>query len=569
MELLITLAGYVALLVWGIRMIRTGVTRSFLAPMRRVLAIGTRGRLRAFLSGLGVTVILQSSTATGMVLSSFAGRGLVTLATAIAVMLGADVGTALAAFVFSMKISWLPPLLLALGVIGFLGSGSDKRRNLGRIAIGLGLALLSLGLIGEASAGLRQSETLTKLLEVADGQPVIAAVIGALVAWLAHSSLSVVILLMSLTAAGLVSLPLAAALVIGANIGGSLAPVIAQMGLDPTVRRVLVANLMMRTSMAVVVLAVFLAPATALLAWLVPNPGTDVLVFHAAFNLATAALFLPLVGPVAWLATRLLPDRLAAPDLGKPRYLDATVIASPSEAIACATRETLRLGDLVAEMLSLSIDVFRRDDQQLLKQVEHIDDDIDKLYEAIKLYLVKASGAEMSEEESRRHAELLTFVTNLEHVGDIIDKNLMELAAKKIRNRYTFSDEGLAELQRFHERVQQNLKLSFNVLTMQDLALARRLLAEKLIVRDFERQASESHFARLRAGRPESIETSGIHLDIIRDLKRINSHLTSVAYPILEAHGELLDSRLKESEEMPTRAPASGWLATPGGSAST
>lgn len=549
MELLITLAGYVALLLWGIRMIRTGVTRSFLAPMRRAISTGTRNRVSAFFAGLGVTAILQSSTATGLILSSFVGRGLATLSAAIAVMLGADVGTTVAAFVFSFKISWLPPLLLAMGVFGFLAAGTDRRRNLGRIAIGLGLALLSLKLVGEASAELRQSETLVKLIAIAEGQPVLAAIIGAAVTWLAHSSLSIVILVMSLATVGVVSLPLAIALVIGANVGGSLAPFIDQLGAEPAGRRVLLANLIMRSAIAVLALAFAIPYVVSWLPQFVPLAGTDVLVFHAGFNLAVALVFLPLIDAVAWLTKRLLPDRPVAADRGAPRYLDPSVVDSPSEAIACATRETLSLGDLVAEMLSLSMEVFRRDDQQLLKQIERLDDDVDRLYEAIKLYLVKISSAEMTEEESRRYVELLTFVTNLEHVGDIVDKNLMELAAKKIRNRYTFSKEGLAELQRFHERVLQNLKLSFNVLTVHDLALARRLVGEKLIVRDLERQASESHFARLRAGRPESIETSGIHLDIIRDLKRINSHLTSVAYPILEVHGELLDSRLKEAED--------------------
>ena len=565
MELLVTLAGCVALLLWGIRMVRTGVTRSFLAPMRKAIAAGTRNRISAFFAGLGVTAILQSSTATGLILCSFVGRGLVTLTAAIAVMLGADVGTSLAAFLFSLRITWLSPLLLMLGVFGFLASRSDKRRNLARIAIGLGLSLLALRLIGEASSGLRQSQTLATLISVAEGQPFVAALLGGLVTWLAHSSLSIVILVMSLAASGVVSLPLAIALVIGANVGGSFAPFIDQMGAEPAARRVLLANLMMRATVAGIMLLGLVPLLSQLMLRTVPAPGTDVLAFHASFNLTVALLFLPLVGPVAWLARWLLPERALPVDRGQPRYLDPAVIDSPSEAIACATRETLALGDLVAEMLSLSMEVFQRDDAQLLRQVERIDNDVDTLYEAIKLYLVKISSSGLSEEESRRYVELLTFVTNLEHVGDIIDKNLMELAAKKIRNRYAFSKEGLAELKAFHERVLQNLRLSFNVLTVHDIALARRLLAEKSIVRDIERTASESHFDRLRAGRPESIETSSIHLDVIRDLKRINSHLTSVAYPILESHGELLGSRLKDREDAAASDAASRALSSAGG----
>src|SRR5581483_8098169 len=145
---------------------------------------------------------------------------------------------------------------------------------------------------------------------------------------------------------------------------------------------------------------------------------------------------------------------------------------------------------------------------------------------------------------------------------DIIDKNLMELATKKIKNRSTFSAEGLQEIRTFHARVMDNMRLSFNVFATRDVALARRLLAEKASMRAAELAASESHFARLREGRPESIESSAIHLDVIRDLKRINGHLTSVAYPILEVAGELHDSRLRERQDTGESA-AAGKTVTP------
>ena len=240
-----------------------------------------------------------------------------------------------------------------------------------------------------------------------------------------------------------------------------------------------------------------------------------------------------------------MPDRPETVDLGQPRHLDPNVFDTPSEALACAMRETLHMGDRVADMLRQALVVFENSDAKLVRDVEKQDDAVDRLHEAIKLYLVKMSKEEMTDEESRRYLEILTFTTNLEHIGDIIDKNLMELAAKKIKNRYAFSPEGLAEIRSFHARIMDNMRLSYNVFATRDVALARRLLAEKAAMRAAEISASDSHFARLREGRPESIETSSIHLDIIRDLKRISGHLTSVAYPILEVAGELHDSRLR------------------------
>jgi phosphate:Na+ symporter len=224
------------------------------------------------------------------------------------------------------------------------------------------------------------------------------------------------------------------------------------------------------------------------------------------------------------------------------------VIDTPSEALACAMRETLHMGDRVADMLRQALVVFERSDPKLMKEVEKADNVVDDLHEAIKLYLVQVSKSEMTEEESRRYVEVITFTTNLEHVGDIIDKNLMELAGKKIKNRYAFSPEGLDEIRHFHGRVMDNMRLAFNVFATRDVTLARRLLAEKATTRVAELAAADSHFARLREGRLESLETSAIHLDVMRDLKRINGHLTSVAYPILEVAGELHDSRLRGAE---------------------
>jgi phosphate:Na+ symporter len=289
-----------------------------------------------------------------------------------------------------------------------------------------------------------------------------------------------------------------------------------------------------------------LGPLVGLVATVSPDAARLAINFHTAFNLAVAIVFIGAVPLVARLCTRLLPDKPSVEDPGRPRYLDPHLLEHPAEALACAARETLALGDHVAQMLRQTMDVFTRDDQKLVRSVEESDDAVDRLHEAIKLYLIQVSRAGMSEPESRRYVEILSFVTNLEHVGDIVDKNLMELASKKIRNRVAFSAEGLEELKAFHARVLDNLQLAFNVFMSRDPALARRLLREKTALREAELSAADSHFRRLREGRPESIESSAIHLDVVRDLKRVNSHLTSVAYPILEAAGELAETRLRE-----------------------
>jgi phosphate:Na+ symporter len=544
-ELFATLLGSVALLLWGVRMVRTGMTRAFGAALRRALSTYARTRIGAFFAGVGVTGILQSSTATTLLLASFAARGLIALPLALAVILGADVGSAVVAQVFSLDVKWLWTVLVAVGVLVFMSSEADRARGVARIFIGLGFMLLALVHISLAAAPLKDSALFRSLLAGLAGEPVLGFLIAIAVSWLVHSSLSIVLLVMSLAAAQALPVPLALALVLGANVGGALAPFLTLSGSPPAGRRVPLGNLMMRTAVALP--ALFLvAPIASALAIIEPDPGRIAINFHTAFNLVVTALFLPAVSFVAAIAARVLPDLPQTASSTKPKHLDPTVLESPSEALGCAMRETLNMGDRVADMLRQALVVFEKSDPKLAKEVEKSDNVVDELHEAIKLYMVKVSKSEMTDEESQRYVEIITFTTNLEHVGDIIDKNLMELAAKKIKNRYTFSAEGLEEIRHFHARVMDNMRLAFNVFATRDVAMARRLLAEKAITRTAELAAADSHFARLREGRPESIETSAIHLDVMRDLKRINGHLTSVAYPILEVAGELRDSRLRE-----------------------
>jgi phosphate:Na+ symporter len=252
---------------------------------------------------------------------------------------------------------------------------------------------------------------------------------------------------------------------------------------------------------------------------------------------------------MAALGARLFPESGEPEDQTEPKYLDPAAIASPPVALAGATREVIRMADIVETMLRGVIEVFRADDAKLLGRLCKQEDEVDRLYEAIKLYLAKVSRNPLGEEDSRRCVDLITFTTNLEHIGDIIDKNLLEIAQKKIKKKLNFSEQGWQDIERMHTRVVEQMQLAMGVFVSGDVTTARRLLTEKERFRNFERQSGERHLERLRSGRIESIETSALHLDILRDLKRINSHLTSVAYPILDAEGELRQSRLKLRED--------------------
>lgn len=543
MEFLVNIVGGVALLLWGVRMVRTGVLRGFGAELRQAVSRYAHRTLFAFLSGIGITGLLQSSSATALIVSSLAAREVVPGATALAILLGADIGTTLVVQLFSQRLDWLSPLLLAIGVFGFMFSRRSRPRNLARASIGLGLLLLALQLIGMTSEPLRASGTMAFVLHHLADEPVIAILLVAMLTYLAHSSVAIVLLIASLASAGVVEPALSLVMVLGANLGGAVLPVIATLDAPQKGRRAPLGNFGVR----LIGVLIFAPLVSIMLPWFQDVnslPAALVANFHTGFNVAIALVALPLVGLIDTLCARVLPEETAEEDPTLPRHLESGALNVPAVALACASREALRIGDNVQTMLDQAIEVFRTNDDVLRKSVERDDDVIDRLYEATKLYLAQLNSEELDPEEGERSIEILSFTTNLEHIGDIIDKNLMELAAKKIKAKTNFSKPGMKEIETFHARVKANLDLALNIFISGNLEMARRLLMEKTEIRDLEMHLIENHMQRIGEGRPETIDTSSLHLDVLRDLKRINSHVTSVAYPILERAGELADSRL-------------------------
>jgi phosphate:Na+ symporter len=545
---LLDLAGGIALLLWGLHMVQSGILRAFGADLRRFLGVALKSRFTAILAGLGITALLQSSTATGLMTAAFVGDGLVALVPALAIMLGANVGTTLIVQVFSFDVAWLAPVLLVIGVIAFKRGTRTVIRDLGRVVIGLGLMLLSLHILLDTLAPAENAPAVRALLAAATTMPVLNIIFGAALAWAAHSSVAVVLLVMSLSYSNFITPVAAIALVIGANLGSAINPLIEGGGLNnPVARRLPLGNLINRLVGCALVLPL-LEPITVAMKTLDSNPVRMLADFHTLFNLALAVLFIGPLPAFARLLEWLVPEPDASTDPSAPIYLDAAAISTPSLALTCAARETLHMGDLIETMLRRSIDALMTDDRRLVIEIERMDNLVDRLHEAIKLYVTKITRESLDEAESRRAMEIIACAINFEHVGDIIDKNLMELATKKIKNRLSFSDSGAAELQAFHRRVLDSLKLAFTVFMSGDVKVARQLVEEKVVIREAERAAAENHLERLRNGLTASVETSSLHLDILRDLKRIYSHICAIAYPVLEATGELRPSRLRSQE---------------------
>jgi phosphate:Na+ symporter len=545
---LLDLMGGVALLLWGLHMVHSGVLRAFGPDLRQLLAGALRNRFAAFAAGVGLTALMQSSTATALITSSFTAEGLVSLVPALAIMLGANVGTTLIVQVLSFNIAAVAPVLFILGLVAFRSGPRSRIKDIGRVSIGLGLMLLALHILLETLAPAENAPGVRIFMNAITGDTALCIVIGAVVTWAVHSSVASVLLIMSLAFAHFVTPFAALALVLGANLGSAINPILEGARRDnPASYRLPLGNFVNRL-IGVAVVAPFLRPITEILQAWQPDLAKMTTEFHIAFNMATAILFIGLLDGMARLLRKLLPNRVQEADPLRPRYLDESALETPSLALADAARETLHMGDLVEVMLRKVMAAMMNNDRALVDQVSRMDNSVDALDEAIKLYLTKLTRGSLDEREGRRAMEIISFTINLEHIGDIIDKNLSELATKKIKRRFQFSPEGAEELSAFHKRTMDSLRIAFGVFMSGDVNEARKLLAEKAHLRNTELAATEKHLDRLREGRPETIETTSLHLDVLRDLRRIHSHICSVAYPVLEAKGELAANQSARSD---------------------
>lgn len=546
MKHLLNLLAAIALLVWGTHLVRTGILRVFGANLRQVLAVSISNRLAAAVSGIGVTALVQSSTATSLIVSSFVGQGLVTLPLALAVMLGADVGTSLMAVVFSFDLSWLSPLFIFVGVVLFISRQDTNVGRVGRVLIGLGLMLLALRLVTASTEVLTQAPAVKALLASLSSDLLLEITAGAFLAVVSYSSLAIVLLTATLAASGVIPIDVALGLVLGANLGSGLLAVLTTLRSPIEVRQVPLGNLLFKLLGIVIA-----APLIGL--WLrhvrpyLGEAATVVVLFHLAFNMLVGAVFIGWTQVIARWVEKLLPKPEKNKAGGRPQHLDPSALATPSLAISCAAREALHQADVVESMLLGVLQVIRNNDLKLAEDLRKMDDAVDELYSSIKYYLTKISREALAEEESRRWTDIISFTINMEQIGDIIERVLIDIEDKKIKPGRSFSEAGMAEIVELHERLVDNLRLGMSVFLNGTVRDAQKLLEEKARFRDLERAYATTHLGRLSANTVQSLETSSLHIDLISELKRINSHICSIAYPILDSAGALAPNRLRAS----------------------
>lgn len=551
--LLINVAGAVVLLLFSVRMVRTGFERAKGDQLRAAVRRSASGRMKAAFMGMGVALLLQSSTAVAVLAAGFAATNVLSVGQGIALLLGADLGSAIVAQMLSFNVKGLIPIALIIGGLLFFKGRTAYARQIGRVVLGIALILISLQQLGNATTPLKDSVFLTDVMHYLNTDLLTSFLIGVIVTWLLHSSVASVLLVATLVAQSVVPFGAALGYVFGANLGSGFIAYTLTREQSAVGRRIPLANLIFR--LVVGALFLFVVQFIALPTFESVSQSAKWVVYaHVIFNAMLLLICLPLAGLMEKLTGWVLPhaamgNRVTDSLPEAKSALDPGVIHSPELALACASRECLRMADLVSVMFTPVMRLYEKPDEASALRIQELEKQVNKMYADIKLYVADISDDGLSELDKNRKLGLINFAVNLESVGDIISKNLVSLAQDKNRECLAFSDRGWEELWELHKQVTTNMHLSFNTLVSGDLTFARRLVEEKDRIRELEQASNEQHYQRLQSGSTDSIETSNIHLETIRALRQINSLFASVAYPILSHSGDLLGSRLVQDQE--------------------
>lgn len=547
LQILIHIAGAAALLIWAVRLVRTGVERGFAAPMRIWLRHSAKNRLLAAGTGIGAAVLLQSATAVAVLVSNFVSKGGVATATGLAILLGADVGSALVTQLLMVRQPILIPLLLVVGVVVFLRGEGSNTRQIGRILIGLALIFVSLDMIRGATEPMISNPGTQAIMAYLGRDLLSAFAIGAVFAWGVHSSVAAVLLFVTLAGQSILPPPAAAAMILGANLGGGFIAFVLTYSAPLASRRMVMANLLLRGGGAVLAVLV-IAAMPDLLNQLGATPARQSINLHLAFNVALAVVALPFVGPITTALSHFMaekPDPNGALDVTSA--LDPALLDRPQRAIDCAARELLGMGQKVEQMLTAVAPLYDQWNATTASMIADQDKAIKQAHLDVKLYLARLGQKGMNEDLSRRSMELASISSNLDFASDSITRIMLELAERLNAQKLQFSQQGRGEIKDFFDRVQSNVQLALNVMMNQNPAEARELVAAKDKVRKVEQKLQRSHIGRLREGLVESIETSNIHQETLRALKQVNNAFSMVGFPILHKSGDLLKSRLAKT----------------------
>ncbi|WP_108860254.1 Na/Pi cotransporter family protein [Ruegeria sp. Alg231-54] len=535
------------LLLFAVRLVRTGIERRFGALFQSILTRHSNSFVAGG-AGMVLATILQSSAAVTVLLTGFAAAGMVTFGMALAGVLGADLGAALVIQVLSYDLGWLQPALLALGGWLYLKSERSNVRLMGRIVLGVAFILISLQFLREAVEPIRESAFLPAIAGYLETDYFSAFIVGAVLAFVMHSSVATILMCVALVQIGAIPFAAGLSLVLGANLGSAFIPMWLTRDMTVSARRIPLANLLLRGSAALVMLIVVNVGGLHE-ALLVTSPAQSLIFAHIGFNLAVFLLATGFVNRMEQPMAVLMAEPKAEAN-ALDQFSDAlTPLGDPSGerasvAMSSVRHELLQMITQVERMFRPVLDIYEQDDSDAISALWQQDERVNTQLTEIRRFVARMPRQNMSKGQIKAARGLVEYAIRLEAAGDVVSNRMTRTAQIKHTERSEFSAQGWKELKDLHAAILESFSLARHVLLVDDMDCARRLVLDKAEVKRMSRNSRKAHLKRLERGQTESFQSSDLHLETLRSMRDLHGHIAAIAYPILYKSGQVLETRL-------------------------
>ena len=529
-EIAFSTIGGLGLFLLGIQMMASGMQKAAGDKLRRILEVLTNKPVIGVFTGILVTLLVQSSSTTTVMVVGFANAGLMNLSQSISVIIGANIGTTVTAQIVSFKITAFA--LPAVGVGSILNFFARRRfhRYLGQALLGFGLLFLGMMTMSAGMNPLKEMESFHRLLAQFSASPFLGVLCGALFTALIQSSSAATGVIIALTMQDLIPFPAAVPLVLGTNIGTCITAFLASIGANVAARRAAVAHILFNV-IGVALALLFLNYFTALIIETAGSVPRQVANTHTIFNVLNTVVFLVLLKYFTRFVCLVVPGPEEEIEIG-PKYLDQRILKTPAAAIGGAKKELLRMTSISRDMVGEAVHVFRKNDLKKVKHIEQMEDLVDGLEKEINVYLAELSQHSLTSHQSRMVGGFMSAANDLERIGDHAS-NIAQLAEIKAEDKLPFSDHALEEIDLIYNKVNAMLEQAAASLDKEDKALALQVIKEDDAVDLMEKTLRKSHIERINTKR--CYPASGvIFLDVISNLERIADHATNIAQVVIE-----------------------------------
>lgn len=529
--MIMQMCGGLGLFLFGMKLMGDGLELAAGNKLRNLVEKLTTNKYMGALVGLIVTAVIQSSSATTVMVVGFVNAGLMNLAQAVGVIMGANVGTTATGIMIAFKLSAIAPVAVFFGVVLMSFCKKNNQKHIGQIIAGFGILFMGMELMSSAMEPLRTSEVFTGMM-TSFRNPFLGVLVGMIFTAVIQSSSASVGVLQALGAAGAITLPSAIYIIYGQNIGTCVTALISSVGTNKTARRTAIVHLLFNVFGALLFILITMAlPFEELVMRLAPNdPVVQISIVHVIFNLATTALLLPLSNVLIKIACRVIPGEELEKEGMSLSYLDSRILNTPPIAVAQVIKEVERMGELATENFQLAMESLLDGNEKKIEQVEENEELINFLNRGITEYLVKINGLDIEDSDRDAIGALYHVINDWERVGDHA-QNISELAQLVVAGKANLSYRAVSEIKELRDLVIRILKESMSMFEgrSQDISLGNEINNIEEEIDERTRQLRDNHIERLNQGLCSA--TSGtVYMDLLTNLERIADHSTNVAY---------------------------------------